>query len=190
MLASCFVEKVLKCNHAELSLEQNPVATNQAVTRPPSRKFWARSSWALNWAPHPDSYCSGARCSLRAASEIAKYFAWPFNLQINWFLNNGKCYLFIYDISECLLAGRARRRGKYSLRHQTLRVLFLTVPPQHAFPGCRAQRHWCVDTYLPTLSKSVTLYYLHKRSTLTLFHASVCACIYVHIYMCMCVYKI
>lgn len=106
------MEKVLKCNHAELSLEQNPVATNQAVTRPPGRKFWARSSWA----PHPDSCCQGARCSLRAASEIAKYFAWPFNLQINWFLNNGKCYLFIYDISESLLEGRARRLWEYSLR--------------------------------------------------------------------------
>lgn len=33
MLASCLVEKVLKCNHAEPSLEQNPVATNQAVIR-------------------------------------------------------------------------------------------------------------------------------------------------------------
>lgn len=74
MLASCFVEKVLKCNHAELSLEQNPVATNQAVTRP-QQKIPGAEQLSAEREHHPDSCCSGARCSLRAASEIAKYFA-------------------------------------------------------------------------------------------------------------------
>ena len=178
MLASCFVEKVLKCNHAELSLEQNPVATNQAVTRLPSRKCWARSGWAPSWAPHLDSCCSSARRSLSAASEIAKYFAWPFNLQTNWFLNNGKCYLFIYDISERLLdslrlAEASDPKGAGS--HQ---------PSSTHFPGIQGSEA-LIRRRLPACTGQV------RNIVLPAYNKHTVLCIYVRAYICIwvCVWK-
>lgn len=79
MLASCLVEKVLKCNHAEPSLEQNPVATNQAVTRsqqkiPSDVGLSAREGDRI-LAAAAAGRTAAPRRSVRAASEHSKYFA-------------------------------------------------------------------------------------------------------------------